>query len=290
LPLIVPTRHDPGMEPTAQPTPTLHPTIRAYYERGGEETRLVPDPGRPADTRLEFWRTQDVLRRMLPAPPARVLDVGGASGVHAAWLQADGYEVELLDPVPFHVERARHKGIAARQGDARQLPEPDDGFDAVLLLGPLYHLPERAERIRALAEARRVARPGGLVAAAAISRWAPLHDALVQGIFFDAELRKHTLDVLGTGHHSPGPDGMFAEAYFHDPAEIPAEFAEAGLPVPVVRGVEGAAWMVGGMGERLDDPGDRAVVLDALRAVECEPSLLGASSHLLATATVPTVP
>ncbi|MGP3966155.1 class I SAM-dependent methyltransferase [Streptomyces sp. 6N223] len=276
------------METRAQPT--LHPAIRAYYERGGEETRLAPEPGRPADSRLEFWRTRDVLRRVLPAPPARVLDVGGASGVHAAWLQADGHEVELLDPVPLHVEQARGKGIAARQGDARQLPEADSGFDAVLLLGPLYHLPERAARIRALAEARRVARPGGLVAAAAISRWAPLHDGLVQGYLFDEERRKRTLEVVRTGHHSPGADGAFTEAYFHDPADLAGEFAEAGLPAPVVRGLEGAAWLVGGMGERLDDAEERAAVLDALRAVECEPSLLGASGHLLATATVPTVP
>jgi SAM-dependent methyltransferase len=263
---------------------TLHPEIRAYYEQGGEDARLSPDPGRRADNRLEFWRTQDVLRRVLPPPPARVLDVGGGSGVHAAWLRADGYHVELLDPVPLHVRQARRKGIPARPGDARELPEADDSFDAVLLLGPLYHLPDRAERVRALAEAGRVARPGGVVAAATISRWAALHDGMLQGYFFDPERRPETLRTMRTGHHR-ADTGMFTEAYFHDPAGIPGEFAEAGLADPVVRALEGAAWLVAGMADRLDDAGQRAMVLDALRAVEREPSLLGVSGHLLTTAT-----
>jgi SAM-dependent methyltransferase len=266
--------------------PTLHPAIRAYYEQGREESRLAAEAGRPADARLEFWRTQDVLRRALPPPPARVLDVGGGSGAHASWLMDDGYHVELLDPVPLHVEQARRKGIEARPGDARKLPEPDGSFDAVLLLGPPYHLPERADRIRALAEARRVARPGGLVAAAAISRWAALHDGLLQGFYFDPQRARETMETVRTGHQNAATR-VFTEAYFHDPAEIPGEFAEAGLAEPVTRGLEGAAWLVAGMSERLDDPGDRATVLRALRAVEREPSLLGASGHLLTTATVP---
>ncbi|MFI7702274.1 hypothetical protein [Nonomuraea sp. NPDC049480] len=62
--------------------------LLAYYEQDREHARLREGRGR-----LEFWRTQDVLRRMLPPTPARVLDVGGGTGVHAEWLSADGYEV-----------------------------------------------------------------------------------------------------------------------------------------------------------------------------------------------------
>ncbi|MEV7007591.1 class I SAM-dependent methyltransferase [Streptosporangium sp. NPDC051022] len=65
-------------------------------------------------------------------------------------------EVGLFDPVPAHVERAGElAGVTARPGDARALPVRDAGADAVLLLGPLYHLAEHADRIRALSEARR---------------------------------------------------------------------------------------------------------------------------------------
>src|SRR5689334_11767437 len=82
--------------------------VLRYYERGEEDRRLREGGGR-----LELWRTQDVLRRLLPAPPARVVDVGGGSGVHAEWLAADGYAVELVDPVPLHVEQAsRISGVS----------------------------------------------------------------------------------------------------------------------------------------------------------------------------------
>src|SRR5262245_17859998 len=61
----------------------MRPEVLDYYLEDGERVRLREGLGR-----LEFWRTQDVLRRVLPAPPARVLDVGGGDGVHAQWLAA----------------------------------------------------------------------------------------------------------------------------------------------------------------------------------------------------------
>ena len=87
-----------------------------------------------------------LLERFLPAPPACVLDVGGASGVHASWLSGRGYQVHLVDPVPLQREQAMADGrFSVAPGDARSLAEGDGGYDAVLLLGPLYHLTDRAE-------------------------------------------------------------------------------------------------------------------------------------------------
>ena len=250
----------------------------AYYSQGNEDARL-----REGEGRLEFWRTQDVLRRALPTGSARVLDVGGGSGVHAEWLAADGYDVEVVDPVPLHVEQAARPGqVTSRLGDARELPYDDGVWDVVLLLGPLYHLPRRAGRIRALSEARRVARPGALVAAAQISRYAGLHDLLRTGRYFEPGRPERTAQVLKTGHLSAG--GLFTEAYFHDPAEIADEFTEAGLRDPLPHGLEGAAWLMGEVGTYLDDPERRRHVLDALRSVETAPSILGTSGHILTTA------
>ena len=261
----------------------LDPDVLAYYERGAEDARLRDGVGR-----LELLRTQDVLRRALPPAPARVLDVGGASGVHAEWLAADGHQVELLDPVPLHVDQAgRCTGVTARLGDARELPYQDASFDVVLLLGPLYHLHERADRLRALREARRVARPGGLVAAATISRYAPLHDALLAGRYVDPEVRERHTAILATGRQHARPGEEFTTAYFHEPAEIPGEFADAGLTGPVTYGLEGAVWLLGGAEEQLADAGRLAAVLHSLRAVETVPGLAGVSAHLLTTARTP---
>ena len=103
-----------------------------------------------------------------PVPPAQVLDVGGATGVHASWLAQDGYQVRLVDISPRHVAKANSElgslGVVAELGDARALAAPADSYDVVLLFGPLYHLPARDDRLVALREAARVTRPGGVVA------------------------------------------------------------------------------------------------------------------------------
>ncbi|MET9382761.1 class I SAM-dependent methyltransferase [Streptomyces sp. NPDC002928] len=267
-----------GGEP---PAVRVRDDILDYYARGKEDARLR-EGGAPAG-RLEFWRTQDVLRRLLPTPPAQVLDVGGGSGVHAEWLARDGYGVELVDPVPLHVEQAaRLPGVSARTGDARSLTDEDAAYDAVLLLGPLYHLPERADRTRALREAHRVVRPGGLVVAATINRFAGLHDVLREERYFDPAQRTQTDAVTEHGRHPSQREGrLFTTAYFAQPSEPAQEFTETGLTVEGQYGVEGVAWLMGGLEAWLDDPERREAVLAATRRIESEPALLGASGHLL---------
>ncbi|MEV6105257.1 methyltransferase domain-containing protein [Streptomyces sp. NPDC051940] len=271
------------MTDTDAPPHGFDPEILAYYEKGRENGRLRASEN--ASNRLEFWRTQDVLRRRLPAPPGRVLDVGGGSGVHAEWLAADGYAVELVDPVPLHVAQASAlPGVAARVGDARDLDCADGVYDAVLVLGPLYHLPERADRLRALREAARAVRPGGVIAAAAISRYAGVNDTLREGRYFEAEVRERMDPALVDGRLGDEGQRLFTTAYFHDPAEIAGEFHEAGLTDVVSHGLEGTAWLMPGMNGHLDDPERRARVLDLLRRLESAPSLIGASGHILTTA------
>src|SRR5262245_17509296 len=142
--------------------PELDPVIRDFYERGLEVDRLTG--GFPSGP-LEFERTKEIISRYLSVPPLKIIDVGGGPGLYSAWLADRGDDVHLVDPVRLHVEQARsaHARITAEIGDARQLPYADDSFDIVLLLGPLYHLVAREDRLLALSEARRVARSGGWI-------------------------------------------------------------------------------------------------------------------------------
>ncbi len=258
--------------------------IRHYESEVDEDARLRDGAGR-----LELARTAEIVRRWLPAGRLRVLDVGGATGAHAEWLLDDGHAVHLVDPVAAQVERAvaalgGRPRFSAEVGDARALSAGDGSFDAVLLLGPLYHLTERADRVLAWAEAGRVLRPGGLVFGAAISRFASLLDGLDTGAIFDPAFRALVVADLATGQHR-NPDevpGWFTTAYLHRPEELPGEVAEAGLePVELV-GVEGPAAWVADAATRWDDAAD--VILETARAVEAEPSLLGASPHVIAVA------
>lgn len=255
--------------------------IAFYYGRGEEAQRFT---GRD---RLELVRTQELLTRHLPAPPAAVLDAGGGPGAYASWLTALGYDVHLLDLIDLHVEQALAQDpppASAVVGDARELPFADASFDAVLLLGPLYHLQERQERLRALGEARRVLRPGGVLAAAGISRFAPTVDGLVAGHFADPRFEEVVERGLRDGRHL-NPDRhprWFTTAYLHLPGDLEAEVREAGLDLLCLLAVEGPGFTVPDLDRWLDDR--REVLLRAIRRVEAEPTMIGSSPHMLAVA------
>ena len=193
--------------------------------------------------------------------------------------------------MPFHVDAAvaalgSRPGFTASVGDARRLEQPDAAFDAVLLLGPLYHLTGRADRLKAWAEACRVVLPGGAAFGAVISRFASLLDGLARGYLFEPGFGAIVERDLRDGQHR-NPEqvpGWFTTAYLHRPDEVAGEAEAAGLAVRAVLGVEGIAAWLGQLGERWDDPGSRGVIVDAARAVEAEPSLLGVSPHLLCIA------
>jgi SAM-dependent methyltransferase len=267
---------------TMAPRDELAAEMVAHYGLGAERARLSAGAGR-----VERARTEEVLARWLPPPPARILDVGGGPGTYVPWLAGQGYDVHLVDPVPLHVEQALEAGArTARVGDARTLGESGASCDAVLLLGPLYHITDRAGRVRALAEARRVVRPEGVVAAAAVSRFASLFDGLFRGALDDPAFRSIVeRDLVDGQHRNPtSRPEWFTTAFFHHPDELRSEVGEADLSLLELVGLEGPAWLLPDLGERWADAERRERALAAARAVEREPALLGLSAHLLAVA------
>jgi SAM-dependent methyltransferase len=264
--------------------------IAAHYASGYEAERLHQGAGR-----LDRERSRELLGRFLPPPPATVLDVGGGPGGHACWLAARGYQVHLIDITPLHVELARQASArqpdaplaGAEVGDARALPWGSGTVDTVVLMGPLYHLTDRADRLRALREAHRVLRPGGALLAAAISRFASALDGLCRGFLKDPQFAEIVRRDLADGQHRnpTGRPDYFMDTFFHHPDELRAEVAEAGFAAARVYGVEGPCWLLPDFDSwwRSDEYRDR--LLHLARALEAEPSLLGASAHLMAVAT-----
>lgn len=206
-------------------------------------------------------------------------------------LARDGHTIHLIDPVPLHVNQAVAASdlqpdaplASASVGDARRLDRGDESVDAVLLLGPLYHLTSRGERLQALREAHRVLRRDGVVVAAAISRFASTIDGLFRGYLEDPEFEAIVERDVGEGQHRNPNDrpGWFTTAYFHLPHELRDEVTDAGFTVEALIGIEGPAWALPDLESWLDEPARRERLMSAVRRVESEPSLLGASSHLL---------
>jgi len=259
--------------------------MHAYYERGEEARRLDEPRGQ-----LEFERTKEIVLRQLPPPPATVADIGGGPGRYALWLARRGYRVVHRDLMPLHVDQLRGAAagdtrIGSQVADARELDLAAGSVDAVLLLGPLYHLARRADRVRALAEAARVVRPGGPVFAAAISRWAGRVDGILRARLYRDFSQVEPLfgSSERTGLLPPLFPGSFS-GYTHRPGQLRAEVTASGLRLADLVCVEGPAFLLDDLGPRLADPQDRRVVLETARALERVPELIGIGPHLLATA------
>lgn len=261
--------------------------IVRYYTEADEASRL-----RTGWFQIEQARTQELILRHIQPAPAMVLNVGGGAGAYACWLAARGYQVHLIDPVPRHVEQARAASAkqsqyplaSAKVGDARRLEQANRSADAVLLLGPIYHLTERKDRLTALRETHRVLRSGGLVWVAAISRFASLLDSLSHG-FFDEPGFGAILDRdLAEGQHRNPTENLlyFTDAFLHRPDELAAEVSEAGFELVELVPVEGPGWLARDFERLWNDSRQRERLFALLHKVEHEPSLIGATSHMMA--------
>lgn len=262
--------------------------IAAHYADGVEAKRIQDVP-------IEFMRTLELLQRFLPDSPAVVADIGGGPGTYAVPLAEQNYTVHVVDPIELHVQQAldAFAGIdndtsTAVVGEARELDLENASADAALLLGPLYHLTERTERHAALREAHRILKPGGTLLAAGITRFASTYDGLARGFLRDPEFAAIVERDVESGTHlnpSRNPD-WFTTAHFHLPEELESEVAGAGFYIGESIAVEGPASWIDPAPWLVNDD-DREALLAAIRRVESQPSILGASAHFIVVARKP---
>ncbi len=260
--------------------PSVPRDVLDFYESGREFDRL--NDGNLAGP-LEFERTIELLVRYLPGGALKVLDVGGGPGVYASWLAKGGHSVHLIDPVRRHVEAARALGLDAELGEAARLDHPDESADVVLLMGPLYHLVDESDRLQSLGEAWRVLRPGGLLVATAISRFAALLDQLVHlDRFHEPEEMERIESIVGSGVLPAREDGVFTTAFMHLPRQLRQEVSAVGFAEVEVVSIEGPGYLVSNFDERWADDVRREALISAARLVENDPELLALGSHLMA--------
>lgn len=125
-----------------------------------------PDSVRAYTREASLWPIEHALiEEFMPAPPARLLDIGCGGGRTTVPLADAGYEVAAIDlsgPLLAAAHR-RHPGLPLAQMDAAALGFDSGAFDAALFSfnGIDYIYPESA-RVSCLAEVFRVLRPGGI--------------------------------------------------------------------------------------------------------------------------------
>lgn len=239
--------------------------------------------------RVEYGVTMKALEEYLPAAPSKVADIGGSVGRYSIELAGRGYEVTLVDLSSKCLEFAKCKASEADvqledviHADAQDLPMLADGsFDAVLLMGPLYHLLEHEERVRAVREAYRVVRPGGRVVATFVTRNSVVQFGIARYVEYVEKCQEELEAILRTGvYRMPKPGQGFPDAWFCHPAEVPLLMCEGGFEQETLMNVEALAC-------ELEEKINMASAelhrqwIDLLYRLCKDPSVLGSGGHLL---------
>ncbi len=256
--------------------------IAAYYNNDPER-----EDSRLERHQLEYDLTLCYLRRYLP-PQGRILEIGAATGRYTLELAKRGYRITAVDMSKNLLEigqrRIRDHGLEKQVsfflGDARQLSDvTEHEFDAVLLMGPLYHLVEEADRRTALSEAHSRLREGGILFSSFISRFGIMGD-LLKNVPEWIEEQAEVQDILEKGLDPDDYPKESFRGYFAKVSEIAPLHEQMGFKTIILAAVE--------PGISADDESynvlqgeRRRLWLDLFDKISTEPSILGASRHLL---------
>ncbi|HWS30125.1 MAG TPA: class I SAM-dependent methyltransferase [Clostridia bacterium] len=272
---------------------TIDKDVLAGYNAGIEKNRLREGLGL-----IEFERTKEILLALLPPAPAVIYDIGGGYGEYAYFLTALGYEVHLYDlsekNIEMSLEFGKECGLAlktAEVADARSIDRPGASADAILLFGPLYHIVKYNERQLCLKECYRLLKPGGLLFAAAITRYATMLWAVTtydQNALLDEGAFCEMLETeIKTGDHIKNPASRYrgmGRSYFHLPEELKGEIEAAGFCKADVRGAIGPCWLIPNLDEAWKDKEKRESIMKIVRLCDKEESIMGLSTHILGIA------
>lgn len=271
---------------------TIDKNVLAGYNAGIERNRLRTDLGL-----IEFERTKELLSENLPKPPAVIYDIGGGYGEYSWWLTSLGYEVHLFDISEKNIEMSKDLCMeypdcslaAAEVCDARNVNRADHSADAVLLMGPLYHIVEKAERITCLCECNRLLKKDGILFTAAITPYATLLWATTvfgtkNRLLEENAFMKMVERELNDGEHIKSESGNYrgiGRSHFHSTDELKSELLCGGFAMTSIHGVVGCAWLAPNIDELWKNPIAREALMKTVRMIDQREDILGLSTHLL---------
>ncbi|WP_053367934.1 class I SAM-dependent methyltransferase [Bacillus sp. FJAT-27245] len=260
--------------------------IIQYYSQFDEWGRLDREP-------IEFQVNWHYMKKYLPNT-GHILDNGAGPGKYAIELAKDGYKVTLTDLTPRLVEmaeeKARHFGLEEQfngffTADARSLANlGDEQFDASLMLGPLYHLQEEEDRIKAVNELNRVTKKSGLVFVAFMPRIRHILTSLLNPENWKPNDNINSiLEFSRTGRFNHADDGRFTGAYYYNIEEIVPFMEQHGFETVELIGSNAGAILTSASWKYWEGRGEEEVdkIINLIIERATDPYILGVSSHLL---------
>ena len=251
--------------------------LEEFYRNNNEEGRLLSQHGQ-----VEYLTTSKYIHACISdIQQPSILEVGAGTGRYSVSLAKEGFRVTAVEPVSHHLEILKSKldgseAITVLQGNALDLSFlPDESFDVTMLLGPMYHLHTKEEKLRALSEAVRVTRPGGYILAA----YCMNEPTVIQYLFASHHLQEVAeRDMQTSGWHwRHAPKDLFDFVRTEDIAALDAE-----LPVRRVKLVatDGAAVYQQANIDAMDEE-TFAMWMNYHFAICERQDLIGASNHTL---------
>ena len=251
------------------------------YENYKEENRLSTNNAR----RIEFLTTVRIMEEQLPKQ-AKILDCAAGTGIYAFHLADQGHEVTATDITPRHVEimkemlknKPYHMETAVL--DARDLScFEDESFDAVLNMGPFYHLLSEEDREQCLKECLRVLKKGGLLMTAYIPRFYVFQYVAIQDSkYLDSRLEQQ-LTQTGVLHHDD-EKCFWTDTYYSTAEEMEQLYQQHGLEITDHFAQDGATPHFSEKVDRWNETQFK-IWCEHHYNICRERSLLGASNHVL---------
>jgi len=238
-----------------------------FYNKFNEDKRLLRRHGQ-----VEFITSMKYIHEYLN-PQDKVIDIGSGSGRYAIYLKQEGYDVTAVEYVRPNIGKikAKDKDLKIVEADARDLSMFDDNeFDLVIMFGPMYHLYSKQDKLKALNEAKRIAKKY-LFVTYLMNDYCVIKHAFINNNYKDIK------DKLNDDYHIDDPDDIFYQVRIEDIDELNEltnlklikRFASDG-PSDYIRSII----------NKMDEETFKAYIDYHLKTCERK-ELLGASSHIV---------